>query len=500
MAVTPPTRGQQDWDDEMNNALQSLDSGVQAAAAQAAVAASDAAYARNRADEVHTAVLGGADAATAGFINDNASATSTALTATFAGRATAGDGNIQATVRRLADDVNNVKILVTGDSTAAQAGQWPDVLMPQVQALYPHRTLRKYAWNGAAYDAPTTVAAGTGATFIDWYQAPTSGASYEEMWATLEARVAAVQPDLIFSHFGHNYGNTAALGGQPDDATMDYVFRERTLRWAAELRLLCPDADVMLTSQNPILTAGARYELSNIRAQAIRSVCADLGLAYGPVLEAYEALGVPLGPYLQADGLHPDPDGAAVAAAALLPMFKYAADRPPSARIVSPLIVPGVQLLTNGKFTDFAVPPTLTGWTASNATLSKDTTNYESANGYSVKGEASSTALAQLLQVVPIRRVRGQVVTLAARVYNPTGPSDSQSGRVSLSGTGVTTVASGALSSVKDKWVWSFVTVRVPVSATSLTAAIRFGSGAIGRTCSVDRASLVIGHLPRDVG
>lgn len=84
MAVNPPTRGQRDWDDEMNNILQSLDSGVQAAASKADVAASDAAYARNRADEVHTAVLGGTDAAVSGFINDDTSATKASLSATYA--------------------------------------------------------------------------------------------------------------------------------------------------------------------------------------------------------------------------------------------------------------------------------------------------------------------------------------------------------------------------------------------------------------------------------
>ena len=84
MAVNPPTRGQRDWDDEMNNILQSLDSGVQAAVSKADVAASDAAYARNRADEVHTAVVGGTDAAVSGFINDDTSATRASLSATYA--------------------------------------------------------------------------------------------------------------------------------------------------------------------------------------------------------------------------------------------------------------------------------------------------------------------------------------------------------------------------------------------------------------------------------
>lgn len=53
-----PTRGQPDWDDEIGNHISGIEASVQAASSQAAVAASDAAYARNRADEVHTAVVG----------------------------------------------------------------------------------------------------------------------------------------------------------------------------------------------------------------------------------------------------------------------------------------------------------------------------------------------------------------------------------------------------------------------------------------------------------
>lgn len=81
-----PTRGLPDWDDELNGHINTLDASVQAATSKANVAASDAAYARNRADEVHTAVIGTADAATAGFVNDAASSTRAALSAKYAAK------------------------------------------------------------------------------------------------------------------------------------------------------------------------------------------------------------------------------------------------------------------------------------------------------------------------------------------------------------------------------------------------------------------------------
>ncbi len=412
--------------------------------------------------------------------------------------------NIQATVRKLSDDVNDVKVLVLGDSTAAQAGQWPYLLMPQVQALYPHRTLRQRVWNTgtSSYDAATTVTAGTGATFIDFYQGAVSGTVPESIFATMAAQVADVQPDLIMVHHGHNYGKDAAGGGQPNDVTMDYVFRERMTRFVAEVQQLCPQADIMLTSQNPYLTSGARYQISNVRAQAFRGICADFGLAYGPILEAYLDTGNAAA-YIGADGLHPfnsgTYNGAALAASAILPFFRGSASAPVSARVASPFMLPGINLLTNGTFSDFAAPPALPGWTASAVTLSKDTTNYESKNGWAVKGVTTGTGGGSMYQILPIRRVRGQVITFAGRFYIPAAQVSSQPGRVQLSSdAGFGSVTSGTLTNVRDRYVWAFVTGRVPTASTYVTASVIFGNGAVGQEASIDRASLVLGNFPRD--
>lgn len=79
-----PTRGQPNWDDEVSNHLSGMEAGIAAAAAAAVVASSDATYARNRADEVHTAVVGGADATTAINIESESSASAGALAAAAA--------------------------------------------------------------------------------------------------------------------------------------------------------------------------------------------------------------------------------------------------------------------------------------------------------------------------------------------------------------------------------------------------------------------------------
>lgn len=80
-----PTRGQPDWDDELGNHISGLEAEVQSAVANASQAISNANEARNVAQSVRGAVLGGSDAANAALINDSASATATALSATIAG-------------------------------------------------------------------------------------------------------------------------------------------------------------------------------------------------------------------------------------------------------------------------------------------------------------------------------------------------------------------------------------------------------------------------------
>ena len=170
-----------------------------------------------------------------------------------------------------------------------------------------------------------------------------------------------------------------------------------------------------------------------------------------------------------------------------------------SARVASPFTLPGINLLTNGTFSDFAAPPALPGWTASAATLSKDTTNYESKNGWAVKGVTTGTGGGSMYQLLPIRRVRGQVITFAGRFYIPAAQVSSQPGRVQLSGDGgFVTVASGALTLVRDRYIWAFVTGRIPEASTFITASVIFGNGAVGQEASIDRASLVLGNFPRD--
>lgn len=412
--------------------------------------------------------------------------------------------NVQETVRKLHDTVTDVAILTLGDSTAAQSGQMMDVLLPSIQALYPHRTLMRAGWNDTtkAYGALAQVGpSGTGSYHINWYQGAISGTVPESIeGAQFDAQVSAVQPDLVIVHYGINYGYDAASSGASSNAAMDRDFFERMSRFVLMLRESCPSADIMLNSQNPYLVAGARADLSSVRAQAVRDLAAKYGTAYGPVVEAFIATGNPAA-YLQADLTHPTTSGATngalLGASALLPQLAYAANLEATSRIPSPLTTSARQLVTNGTFASFASPPTLPGWTASNATLAKDTTNYESPQGYALKITGTAAAYSQAYQSLPIQAVRGRIVTVAARVYVPPG-SGSECGRVAISGGGGTVTDSSATrTNLQGVFSWVFATTRIPAAAAYATVSMHGGT-AVGENATYDRISVVVGDLPRD--
>lgn len=494
------------WGEQLNTSLTALKNGVEARvtttgldAAAAALVASNSAATKAAVDaRVAAGITGKLDTSAADTTVASLVGTSSTTKAALDAAYVQFGGGIQATVRKLSDTVSDVRVLVLGDSTAS-VSYWPDYLWPAVQALYPHRTLRKAQWdNVSAYGSLTQVGpAGTGTTYIDWYQGAQGGTVYESLYATWAARIAAVQPDLVIINYGHNYGATAAGGGYASDAVMDAVFYSRTLRFIADVKKSLPRADVMIASQNPYLTAGARTGISSIRAQAMRTIASELGCAYGPILEAFVSTGDPAS-YLGVDLLHPNASGAALGADALLPQFRIGI-APPIPHLPSPWLTNGTNLLTNGSFADFASPPTLTGWTADKATLSKDTTNYET-KGYAVKiTAAAGSGVSQMYQLLPIRLVKGQVVTVAARLYLPSASNVASCARLGISGDGVTGMVSGGLSNARDRYVWEVVTARVPDTATFATVSIQGGVAGSTDTCSVDRVIAVVGSLPRDI-
>lgn len=511
MAYSLPENGEPLWGDKVNGSLEALRGLAESAVADSTNAVSTAIEARAVAQATKEFVEAPTDGQIAAKIEDPESETAAALTASIADGVevvgpdlfAAHGGALNATLRKLADEVGDVRVLVIGDSTAS-VGYWPDYLWPAVQAQYPHRTLRKAQWDFvSAYGALTQVgSAGTpGTAYIDWYQGAEGGTVYESLYATWEARIAAVQPDLVIVNYGHNYGKDAASGGQPSDAVMDHAFLVRTMRFIADVKKSLPHADVLIASQNPYLTAGARPGMSDYRAQAMRRVASEMGCAYGPILEAFRDTGNPSA-YLNVDLLHPNTAGAQLGAAALLPMFRPAPNYPPGFRSESQWNRSSANLLVNGDFSDFAAPPTLPSWTALLSTLSKETTNYETGTWALKIAAAAGSGQGQAYQglsAAALRRARGNLITVAARFYLPAGLSPASCARVQITGDGVTTATSPGLANGRDRFIWEIAQTRVPATSTFVTVSLQGGSAGSSDYCFVDRVVAVAGGLPRDM-
>lgn len=119
--VNLPVRGQRDWDDELNNALNQMDASAEDAKSKANAAVSTANNALNIAQSVQGAVIGGEDVAVAGIVGDDASASSEALGAAAANAghplgaalsATYGRGISVAAFGAVGDGVTNDRVAI----------------------------------------------------------------------------------------------------------------------------------------------------------------------------------------------------------------------------------------------------------------------------------------------------------------------------------------------------------------------------------------------------
>lgn len=114
------------------------------------------------------------DTSVAGKVTDTASATSTALTAAFAGGTkyasrTAVDA-LAGIKRSLDDGTRSTAIQVMSDSTANDTNDWPYLLAQKIAADYPNWTVRWQSWDDTnqRFPAPTIIQTGTaGPLYLD---------------------------------------------------------------------------------------------------------------------------------------------------------------------------------------------------------------------------------------------------------------------------------------------------------------------------------------------
>ncbi len=389
--------------------------------------------------------------------------------------------------------VEDVSVVLVGDSTGVGNSAWFRVLVGLVAPSWPTHTVRYRDWNDTTgvYNSATTVQTGSGSRIVDFYNASVASTNTAHAIAQyFDTRVAAIQPTVLVVSHGHNEGISSTT-------------RDRSI--AAMLTLTetitaaCPDTEIILVGQNP------ETNNTNIdRAVGWYSTIAEMrGYGFMSTTQAFRddarwALGTG-GGGIMTDTIHPNNAGYTLWAQTLAPYFttRQAGDPPGVSQQVSGFNTYRQNLLTNGEFSLYtATPGAPDGWTATGSpTVTRDTSTVEDAvKGWSVKIVGSGSAAGDINQAVPISAVAGKVVTLLARIYVPAA-SPTTSGILSIEDSAGTTSTNNNTYG-RDGWRWAAVTRRIAASATSCTVRIYGVNAAAAGTAYVDRVALVYGKLP----
>lgn len=425
-------------------------------------------------------VTSATDAVVSGLVGNPATATGGALSSTYASLAVdATQGVIAKIVAGLVD----VDIQVVGDSTTAEPGRWVGKLATALGAKFPTHSVVIHQFNISgtlAYDAPTTIATGSGPRTIHIWNAAIGGHSTMS-WKGAKGAAAfdGRNPDLTLMSLGHNEGAVAVAD-----------------RWHQQMVSLTEDLTqrsdtaFIIISQNPqteSATPGApSIGEQEARREVYRNIAAHRGFGFIDVCQAFLDTGDPAA--ITVDGTHPNTTGYQLWADTVMQAFngthKKGAPRPQQP---SCFTVAGPTLIRNGTFESG-----LAHWKTSGATAVIDATHSEVS---AVKITNTGAGAGYLYQDLVASRVAGRWVTVAARMYVPAGTVDS-AGLVAIDDSTGSTTTTGHPHG-KDGFRWDVVTRFIPAGAT--TPRVKIYASSVTSTDSVwcDRVVLVEGRWPR---
>lgn len=388
-------------------------------------------------------------------------------------------------------------ILVLGDSTGDALDEWVAILARDLGAQLPRMRVQYVAWadGGASWPATTELQAGDG-TFgtLTVFNCSVGGKETHYFLApNFDAMVPATNPDLVFINLGHNE-NTAAA---------DPFWRDDLLVLAEMVTAYCPDAELIVTTQNP------RTDSSATQAQQRRDMTTRLARMRGwgcvDTFRRFLDVNGALVNGLLLDALHPNAVGEGLMYDEIRQRIAHAPGAPVRGQAESSLLRPLATPLLNADFAAFAVPPTLTSWTATQATLSRDAVNFQGANGYSVRMVQASAATSYIEQAISgnaLKPYLGRKVVFVAWIRRLSGAS-ANAGRAHIRTTGgsnVISLNSFATSQGQGDFIPVAISGRVDKTAGTLTCRIYCENGSTGtQDVSVDRCWLGSGFLPRDL-
>lgn len=394
---------------------------------------------------------------------------------------------VQPFMNKVARGLEDLVILVLGDSTGNDTNEWPYLLCGRLATIFPTHTIKYSLWDGSAWPAPSTLSTGTGSKIITMYNGSVAGALHQYAlagrWAVM---VAAITPDLMMINYGHNEGSDA----------VSYMWAGDFLSLTESLTEQHPGAGLIHMLQNP----GTANNYSGLRHSVYESLARSRGYGLVNVHQVFTDYGAAWTTDLMADAVHPSSAGQLLWAGEVANVFCCPGRRftrsamPPSLFTLKG----GCQLLKNGDFSAFsaALPD---NWTQLSGapTASKDNTNYESANGYSVIMQAAGGVGCALGQDLPLKQCLGKWITALVRIRIESGAT---------SNTGVVALYNNVDGSLKDNDIsrnfvggafrWQVMRMFVPTSATTVRLYIWPDVGTTNAACRVDFASVVVGGFP----
>lgn len=389
--------------------------------------------------------------------------------------------------------LDDVCVIINSDSTGITQDtdpvsgvfyKWTRKLAAFLAGNYPAYTVLYYTWASGAYSSPVTLQVGTAGKTLHFYNAAVAGTQpLYLMGQYFEAAYVPRQADLLIFNHGHNTDYNVTTGIQAGMA----------LAAVYQMLLRHPTAGGIMVSQNPLRDSDQGATRSNGARQAAIAAGFSLVDAYQLFMNA----GKPTDWYL--DNIHPNATGDAKIFDLVKNLFVWPST---PAKYIQGLIN-NANLIPNGEFltwADGAAAPD--GWALTGCTADKDTINYESGT-YGLKFTATGTGDANAAYALPsslVRRLRGQTITVACRVYVPTANTRSNAGSVSVNGITGSRVYGVTSPNGRGGFVWKSAVLTVPLTATALSvlAILDTSGGVSGNTCTFDRITLVVGNIPQD--
>lgn len=435
--------------------------------------------------------------------------TDTGLSAKYA---TAGESPVLRFIRGLERPNRDLYVVFAGDSTHLQTDPWPVKLFrDHIGPAYPAWSVVYDKWNDTTQDtdAPVTLQTGTGARTIHVLNLSMSGkTSFYYLTGARWAKFTTYGGcDLLVYSQGFN-----------EQAGAD-LFAPRYLASIESLRGVYPSTEVVAVAENAGAAPLSQANIDNqaTRADSVRGIAAQRGYGLIDNHDLFVKNGTYAADWLQADGIHPNDPGMEAIADAAFNLFRL----PKGNRVVPKSIQPPAFTVSDNllPFGDLAgwdgtgLPPGASAGVGT-VTVSKDTGIFET-KGYSVKILGGGSGTTDYLPFdVPselLGRLKNGYVTLAARIYVPTGQAHNNAGRVGLdiandgqsnvSPNGVTQ-AGGESYEGTGGWRWASVRIFVKTIGSRVRARIyaNLSGDTTGGVVYLDRLAVVQGTVPREVG